>query len=127
MTPRQRAYFDKARRALSTAQFSLKHGDVEAAVSRAYYAAFYAAAAALLSVGEAPKTHSGTHRRFHRHFVESGRLSSSLGKTLSYASDARYRADYEAFTVFDEAAAADLITDIKAFVQAVEEMLATGG
>ncbi len=123
MTDEQQALFDKARRALETARLTLDHGDADAAINRAYYAAFHAATAALLAVGETPKTHSGTHHRFHLHYVKSGRLSSSIGKTLSYASDARQRADYEAFTVFDEAAAADLITDVEAFVGAVEEML----
>ncbi len=123
MTDEQQALFDKARRALETARLTLDHGDADAAINRAYYAAFHAATAALLAVGETPKTHSGTHHRFHLHYVESGRLSSSIGKTLSYASDARQRADYEAFTVFDEVAAVDLISDVEAFVQAVEEML----
>ncbi len=96
---------------------------MEAAISRAYYAAFYAAMAALLSVGEAPKTHSGTLQRFRLHFIKTGRLPLSLGDVLTYAFDARQRADYEAFAIFDEAAVADLISDVEAFVQAVEEML----
>ena len=70
MTDKQHAFFEKARRALATAQINLNHGDVEAAISRAYYAAFYAAMAALLSVGEAPKTHSGTLQRFRLHFIK---------------------------------------------------------
>ncbi len=127
MTDKQYAFFEKARRALATAQINLNHGDVEAAISRAYYAAFYAAMAALLSVGEAPKTHSGTLQRFRLHFIKTGRLPLSLGDVLTYAFDARQRADYEAFAIFDEAAVADLITDIEAFVRAVEEMLDAAG
>ncbi len=123
MIDRQVALFDKAHRALETARLTLDHGDAEAAVNRTYYAAFHAAMAALLSVGEAPKTHSGTHHLFHLHFVKSGRLPVTLGETFRHAFTLRQRADYEAFTVFDEAATADLISDVEAFVGAVEEML----
>ncbi len=127
MTDKQYAFSEKARRALATAPINLNHGDVEAAISRAYYAAFYAAMAALLSVGEAPKTHSGTLQRFRLHFIKTGRLPLSLGDVLTYAFNARQRADYEAFAIFDEAAVADLITDVEAFVRAVEQMLDAAG
>ncbi len=123
MIDRQAALFDKARRALDTARLNLDHGDTEAAINRAYYSAYYTALAALLTHGETPKTHSGTHDRFYLHFVHSGHLPVSVGKTLKFAFNLRQRADYETFAVFDEAAAADLITDVEAFVQAVEEML----
>ena len=123
MTDRQTALFDKARRALETARAVLKLGDAEAAVNRAYYAAFHAATAALLSVGEAPKTHAGAHQRFHLHFVASGRLSRAQGETLRHAFELRQRADYEAFTVFDEAATANLIADVEGFVETVVTLL----
>ncbi len=67
--------------------------------------------------------HKGTHHRFPLHFVASGRFPNMIGRTLGYAYEMRQRADYEAFTVFDEAAATDLITDVERFVQAVETML----
>ena len=40
-----------------------------------------------------------------------------------YAPTARQQADYDAFTVFDEAAVANLITDVERFVQAVATRL----
>ena len=79
MTAHQVALFDNARRALKTARLSLDDGDVKAAMNRAYYAAFYAATAALLAKGEAPKSHKGVHRRFHLHFVASGPLDAAVG------------------------------------------------
>ncbi len=85
MTDRQEALFEKARQALDTARLNLDHGDAEAAINRAYYAAYYIALVALLAHGESPKTHSGTHDRFYLHFVQTGRLSVSVGKTLNIA------------------------------------------
>jgi uncharacterized protein (UPF0332 family) len=123
MTKHQAALFENARRALDTARLALNDGDTKAAINRAYYAAFYAATAALLSRGEAPRSHKGVHQRFHFHFVKTGSLEAWVGETLKYAFDLRLRADYEAFTIFDEAAAADLIADVKRFVDIVEAML----
>ena len=123
MTKHQTALFQKARRALETARLSLQDGDASAAVNRAYYAAFYAATAALLEKGEAPKTHKGVHQRFHLHFVDSGTLDLTISKILPFAADARQQADYDVFTVFDEAAAADLIVDVERFVEAVATLL----
>ena len=123
MTDDQRALFVKARRALRTARLNLGDGDAEGAVNRAYYAGFHAATAALLSVGETPKTHSGVHRRFHLHFVASGALAETVGQTLNHAFDLRQRADYETISIFDEGAAADLIEDVTRFVEAVEALL----
>lgn len=123
MTEHQAALFDNAFRALETAHLTLNDGDARAAINRAYYAAFYAATAALLDKGEAPKSHKGVHRRFHLHFVAGGPLDAAIGGILSFASDARQQADYDAFTIFDEAAAADLIVDVERFVDVVEAML----
>ena len=125
MNEEQQILFAKAHRMLRTAQLSLVDGDPESAINRAYYATFYAATAALLSVGEAPKTHSGTHNRFYDHFVRSGRLESDISDTLKEAFNLRQRADYEAVSLFDEAAAADLMADVEHFVAAVEALLAS--
>ena len=53
MTDHQTALFEKAHRTLETVRLVLDAGDASSAISRAYYAAFYAATAALLGKGEA--------------------------------------------------------------------------
>lgn len=123
MTSEQQAYLEKAHRALETARGALTGGDPEGAIDRAYYAAFYMATAALLGAGEQPKTHSGTHNRFHLHFVRTDRIDRSVGATLQHAFELRQRATYEAFAVLDEAAASDLMADVEWFVDAVEALL----
>ena len=117
------AFLAKAHRALATARVDAAAGDAEAAVNRAYYAAFYAATAALLAENERPKTHAGLHARFFAAFVATGRVAQPVAETLRFAFNARQKADYEAFTVFDEAAALDLVRDAAAFVEAVERVL----
>ena len=123
MTPQQNAYFEQARRALKTARSTLDLRDVNASINRAYYATFYAAMAALLGKGESPKTHKGTHSRFFLHFVVNGPLDIHTGDILTAAAGARYEADYDVFSQFDEAAAEDYVRDAERFVDAVEAMV----
>ena len=105
---------------LAAARFNLDQGFVRVAISRAYYAALHIAQVALLTVGEKPGTHAGVSNRFYVHFVETGRIPLAVGRLLPDAARQRQGADYDALTVFDARAAADLIADVETFVQAVE-------
>ncbi len=123
MRDEQQAFLQKAERTLETARLNLSHDDPEAAINRAFYAAYYAATAALREVGETPKTHNGTLRRFSFHFIEPGKLPVSVGNIFVLAFDARQRADYDAFSIFEKGPTADLIEDVQRFVDTVREML----
>ena len=116
------ALLAKADRALAAARLALTVDDTETAVSRLYYAAFYAARAALLPLGESAKTHAGVLTRFRARFEHTGRLPAGVARTLAYAFSARVRTDYEAFTVFDVGAATDLQADVAAFVATVRAL-----
>ena len=123
MTDLQRALLAKAGRALTTARRNLDHGDAEAATNRAYYACFYVAQAAVLGVGEEPKTHSGTHARFRFHFVSGGPVSVEVGSILADAFAARQRLDYNALAVTDARSVADLLADAERFVESVRRLV----
>ena len=126
MTDRQRGLLEQAERALRTARLVLDDGDAGAATNRAYYACFYLAQAALAGLGEAPKTHSGTHTRFRLHFVAEGEVSLHVGSILSDAFAARQRADYNAAATTDLHAAADLLADAENFVATVGALVTAG-
>lgn len=115
--------YRQAYEALAAARFNLDGDFLKTAVNRAYYAAFYAARAALLSVGESPKTHAGAIQRFNLHFVKTGRVQPDVAHVFPYAEEARKGADYDALTVFDFRAVADLLADVERFVAAVEPLL----
>ncbi|HET6567016.1 MAG TPA: HEPN domain-containing protein [Rhodothermales bacterium] len=114
---------EKAHRALADAQVLLERGSAEGATNRAYYAAFYVASAALRLVGEKPHTHSGTISRFQARFVRTGHVPDPPAGVFPFAFMIRQRSDYEAFSQFDTAAAADLLRDVEAFVQATEALV----
>jgi uncharacterized protein (UPF0332 family) len=126
MTDLQRAYLDRADRALEAARHGVELGDGELVVNRAYYAYFYVAQAALVGQGEEPKTHAGTHRRFAALFVAPGTVSREVGRIMPDAFRLRLQSDYDALTVTDPRAAADLLTDAERFVAAVRAVVADG-
>ena len=74
---------DNARRALVRARAVLEQarvlreaGHPDGAVSRAYYAAFHAARAMVLSIGLEPRSHRGLTTLLGQHFVLPGTSSS---------------------------------------------------
>ena len=121
-----RALLRKADRALDDARYLLADDRAEAAINRAYYAAFYTARAALLMEDEEPNTHAGVLNRFSYHFVHTGRISEETAQVLARAETDRNRADYDAFVTFDPETADDLLTEVRRFNAAVRRLLNTG-
>jgi uncharacterized protein (UPF0332 family) len=62
-------YIDLANEDLSAAQDNLRLSHLRVAVSRAYYAMFYAALALLTSLGKGASKHSGALALFDQLFV----------------------------------------------------------
>jgi uncharacterized protein (UPF0332 family) len=92
------------------------------AVSRAYYAAFYAAEAALLHVGETRAKHSGVVSAVGRLLVRERRLDERAGRLLRSLFERRSQADYELVEVpADEAQRA--FEDAELVVELIERWL----
>ena len=117
------ALLQKADQALDDASYLLEDDRVEAAMNRAYYAAFHAARAALLTEGEEPSSHAGILSRFSYHFIRTGRISEEIGQVLARAETDRNRADYDAFSVFETQAAKDLVGDVSQFTDVVRQVI----
>jgi len=64
------------------------------AVSRAYYAAFYAASEALIALGVTRSRHSGVVAAFIQLVVKDGKLDGTVGQALRSLFDQRSAADY---------------------------------
>lgn len=116
------ALIAQAEEDLEAAQFNLHGGYVRTAVNRAYYAAFHIARAALLTLNISPKSHKGVKVMFDQHFIETGSVEREIGKILGYSESARLRADYDAFSVFDQRSAEDLVSDVTVFVKATKAL-----
>ena len=98
----------------------LAEGDFGAqAVSRAYYAAFYAAEQALSSLDESRSKHSGVIAAFVKLVVREGGLDEETGRILRSLFEQRNDADYgDAVASREDAELA--IRDAQRFIDAVE-------
>lgn len=99
MTPA--TYIEKAQRAVEGARSLLEMGDTEGACSRAYYAMFDAAHAALRAMGietsgSEIKTHTGLLMVFGKELVQTKRVDADLNKALNQVQRLRQIADYTA-------------------------------
>lgn len=105
------------------AETLLKARGYDDATSRAYYAAFHAAQAALLTEGLEAETHRGVVNLFGLHFVKTGKLPGRLGKLLSNLKDDRERGDYEIYSAIDEQTAESAFKEAGEFVREIEKFL----
>jgi len=85
---------DRARRSLKSARNLLDDGDHDFAMSRAYYAMFYAATAALLSLEVKRSKHSGVIAAFGQRLVKSGKFTVEHQRILQDAFMDRTAGDY---------------------------------
>jgi uncharacterized protein (UPF0332 family) len=90
-----RNMLSKARRSLKAAQAHLTEADFDFAASRAYYAAFYAMEAALLTKGVTCSTHGGVLTTFSERFIKTGVLPCDFGAKAARLFRERQIGDYE--------------------------------
>jgi uncharacterized protein (UPF0332 family) len=101
---------------LAEAKYLLEGGFGNAAVSRAYYAAFHWALALLLLKGLEPKTHRGCIQLIHLHYVETGTLPPAATEALGQLETYRELSDYNAKASFDDKRAAAEIQRAEFFI-----------
>ena len=89
------ALIKKAKRYLKSAEMLLRDKDFESSVSRAYYAMFYCAEAALLMKNLTFSSHKGVISAFGEHFIKTGLLPREMGRELNRAFEKRQLSDYE--------------------------------
>ncbi len=110
---------------LDASRLLLKGGFLDQAASRAYYAAFYAAEAALLRLGETRSSHAGLIAAFGALVVKSGGFDPSIAALLRELFDLRNDADYELLGSIKQDDALRAIASAEWFVVAVEDWLKT--
>jgi hypothetical protein len=118
-----KAYLEKSEKKLQVAQTLLKNRDYDDAVSRAYYCAFHAAQAVLLTEGLTANTHQGVVNLFGLHFVKTGKLDTKFGKFLANLKDDRENGDYEIYSAIDQETANQAVREAKQFLQAAKKFL----
>jgi uncharacterized protein (UPF0332 family) len=119
------SYMRKAEAALAGARLLLEAGDTDGTCSRAYYAMFDAAHAALFALGieeaSAPiKTHNGLIAKFGQHLVLGHHLAATHGEALNTVQRFRQLADYtgDAVSLSD---AQWSVAQAHAFIEAIQK------
>lgn len=87
-------YLARAEQALAAARTLAEHGFPADALSKAYYAMFYAASAVLSTEGLSVSKHSAVIALFGERFAKPGRIAPGLHRMLIDMFDERQVADY---------------------------------
>lgn len=122
MTDPSATRLNRAHQELAVVRVLNDLGFTDQAVSRACYAGFYAADAALVSLGESRSKHSAVVSAFNQLVVKRRGFDVDVGRTLRTLFDLRGRADYD----LDEPLTADVedvLDRASRFVDAVAEWL----
>jgi len=117
------APLDRGRQELLAARALLDGGFPSQALTRAYFAAFHAASAALLAVGETPSTPAGVLAAFNRRVVQDDHLDPDHARALRRLFEDRNDVEY-ALAQAPEREAEVAIEQAQALMDAVEARLA---
>jgi len=121
-----RLLMSKAGESLAVAQDLLAQEHYDFSASRAYYAMFYAAEAALLMRDLQFSKHSAVISRFNREFVKSSLLDPQMFKALQNGFTLRNQGDYGVLPLEPDEAR-QLLSQAKGFLDAVTGLLRREG
>lgn len=125
MKDASRKLLDKADRSLHAAERLLEGGEAEFAVSRAYYAMFYAAEALLNEKDLRFRKHGGVHGAFGEHFAKTGLLDAKYHRWLLEAFDKRVSGDYDVESLMTRDDARTTIEQAREFLQEARRCVAS--
>jgi uncharacterized protein (UPF0332 family) len=118
-----RLRLDNAREELETARENIARGHFRAAVSRAYYAVFYMASAALFSQSVQRAKHAGVESAFSQYLVKPGYIEPEFSQLYQRARRQREEADYAEEPDINEITARQTLADAERFVDRLERFL----
>ena len=113
----------RARKTLEASKVLYQQNFFSDSLSKSYYAIFYAAGAALESIGIQTKRHATTIQKFNEHFVKNGKVDKEYYLTLSNAFRTRNLADYELTWEAEEEETQDQLQRAENFIKTIEELL----
>ena len=117
------ATLERAIAALQAAKILLSSELPNDAASRAYYSAFHAATALLLSKRLSFGSHAGILRAVSLNFVKTGELPKNYGRSLNWLAELRQLADYGELRNVTVPDAEQAIVSAEQFLQQVRQLL----
>ena len=122
-----RLMIQKTRRSIKAAYRNIDAGDYDFASSRAYYAAFYAMEAILLTKNLSFSKHAGVISAFNRNFVKPGFFPKDFSKNISRLFRERETGDYDFILSISEEDAKEDIHIAEKIVDSIENYLGEKG
>lgn len=122
-----RKKLERAEEDVAVAESLKRQGSYRQAISRAYYAVFAAASAALLTQDITRKKHSGVESAFNQYIANPGLVKRQLGTMYRRAYEARQEADYSDLAEFSELRAEEVLADAQEFVANIKQFLREQG
>lgn len=121
------AEWRRAQSSLRAASLCLRHGCLADTVSRAYYAAFHAAKAALIHhTGTAPQSHGSVRQQFGRQMVRNGPIEGHWGREIGNLYDLRIGADYDPQQRYSAVYAREVYRRAARFLERILRYLSSG-
>lgn len=117
----------RSQRYIKSAKLLIEDKDYESAVSRVYYAMFYAAEALLLTKGLSFSSHKAVISAFGEQFVKTGVFKKDFSKAFTRAFEKRQIGDYEFTFTLTEKEAIELLKEAENFVVAITKYLTEQG
>lgn len=114
-------YRKRAREELAASEAMLDGRFYAAAISRAYYAVYYAITALLIEKDIVVKSHKQTAVGFRKNFIKTGQFEAKYSSILDELFNVRMLTDYDAIPEIDDASCRHLLKQAHDFV---ERMLA---
>lgn len=93
-----------------------------AAISRAYYAVFYAITAALLANGTETRSHKQLGIQFRKQFIKTKKVPQKFSPLLEELFQARQAADYDAIPEMDSSEVQHLVKSAAEFVELMNKL-----
>ena len=115
-----RARMEEAQESLDAVNLLKDNGFYSIAMTRLYYACFYAASALLIHHNIYTKTHAGVKHKIHECFVAEGLMSKEECGCLSVLFEKRQACDYDAYVRASREEIEDFIPQAQIFIDAVK-------
>lgn len=113
----------RCKEALDEVDYLVKGGFYSSAVSRLYYACYYAAVSLLIAHKIETQTHAGVKTMLSAHFVRTGLLGKQDAKTFFELFDLRHANDYDDFSFCDKETIEALLLPAQEFIKSVTALI----
>lgn len=113
----------RCKEAVREVEYLVQGGFYSSAVSKLYYACYYATVALLVANGIETQTHAGIKTMLSYHFVRTNRLDKQYAKTFFELFDLRHSNDYDDFTLCDRETVETMLPRAEEYIKVVSDLI----